>query len=171
MEYTKDVNLSTLNTEDTQEILVLLDIWFKKNITRITKAALRKFHRLSRCQVVFAKRCHYNYYCLYCHYYFFHNLSFWVMSKFELGFVTICVFKFCHIFFLVWSPFFLVRSQLFFLIWSHFFLSLVTTFFLVWSPFFLMSLITFFLSLIIFFLVWSNFFLLIFLKVFHNFLF
>ena len=74
--------------------------WGEKETSRESrKAALRISHLLSRCQVVFTKRCHYNYYCHYCHYYYYHNLSFWVMSQFVLSFVTIWVFKFCHNFF------------------------------------------------------------------------
>ena len=56
------------------------EIFKKKTLQESQKAAPKTFHRLSRCQVVFTKRCHY-YYChdcywAYCHYYYFHNLSF-----------------------------------------------------------------------------------------------
>ena len=56
--------------------------WFHEKLSLLEtsresrKAALRKSHRLSRCQIVLTKRCHYNYYCHYCHYYCYHNFSF-----------------------------------------------------------------------------------------------
>ena len=68
------------------------------NIARIAKAALRKSHRLSRCQVVFTKRCHYNYYCHYRHYHYHHNLSYFFsfVTIWFLSFVTIGVFWVQH---------------------------------------------------------------------------
>ena len=73
----------------------------QKTLQESQKAAPRTSHRLSRCQVVFTKRCHHcychYYYFHYYHYYYYYNLSFWVLSQFELlSSVTIWVFEFCH---------------------------------------------------------------------------
>ena len=66
----------------------------RKTSRESRKTALRTYYRLSKCHIVFTKICQYTYYC---HYYYYHNLSFWVLSQFDfLCFVTIWVFKFCR---------------------------------------------------------------------------
>ena len=80
----------------------------EENIARLRKAALNTSHQLSRCQVIFTKIFHYNYYCHYCQYYYYHNFSFWdvtiwfflVLLQFEyLSFIIIWFFWFLHTFF------------------------------------------------------------------------
>ena len=94
-------------------------IFLRKTLQKLRKAALR-VGRLSRCQGVFTKRCHYNYsvttvifititiWVFELSQFFFlvlHDLSFWVWLQLDLSsFVTICflsfvtvwVLEFCH---------------------------------------------------------------------------
>ena len=49
---------------------------YKKISQDLGKAALNTSHQLLRCQVVFTKIFHNNYYCHYCHCYYYYNLSF-----------------------------------------------------------------------------------------------
>ena len=116
-EKTKNITLSlkkniTLSLKKTLNVMFLVvenlqffgHLWKTSQESR--KAALRKSHRLSRCRIVLTKRCHYNYCCHYCHYYYYNNLSFefchnfafWALLQFEfLSFVTVWVNSFVTI--------------------------------------------------------------------------
>ena len=120
--FNKKLNLTTkiLMIVSLQQILGFL---LRHNLPKHCKSCEKLPWELVGCQgvkVFFTKRCHYNYFCHYCNFYYHHNLSFWVVTIFFLflhnlsffSFVTIWSFKFCH------NLFFLSLSQFeFFTIW------------------------------------------------------
>ena len=111
----------------------------KRKTSQELRIATRRVVGCQDVQGVFTKRCHYNYFCNYCHFYYYHNLSCWVVTilffsfaQFEfLSLVTIWSFKFCHnLFFLSFITVWVLKFcyNVFFLLFFSFFFFVLSVF-------------------------------------------